>query len=178
MKEPIKKFSIRGERIIFRHINLADARGYFEAHQNKEAKENFMRVPKSLAEARKEIKGHIQRPKEKRREMFVIEVDGEFAGFIRIGDLKQKKNPYEGILGYGIHPKFRRKGLALKSVKLITNYAFKKYKLKRIVGRCRVSNKGSVRVLEKAGYKLEGIHRKELYKNGKFYDNMYWARVK
>jgi len=38
-------------------------------------------------------------------------------------------------------------------------------------------NKGSARVLEKAGYTLEGIHKKELCKHGVHLDNMCWAIV-
>lgn len=57
-------------------------------------------------------------------------------------------------------------------------YAFKKYKLVGIEARGRTFNKGSARVLEKAGYALEGIHKKELCKKGVYLDNMYWAMVR
>ena len=65
-----------------------------------------------------------------------------------------------------------------KAVKLITDYSFKKYKIKRISGRCRSFNKVSAKILEKAGYSFEGKHRKEIYKNKKYYDNLYYAKIK
>jgi len=46
--------------------------------------------------------------------------------------------------------------------KLLQN---KKYKLKRLEGWCRTFNKPSARVLEKSGFKLEGILRKNKCKN-------------
>jgi len=114
-------------------------------------------------------------------ETFAIEINGEFAGYVGIHSLNEnplKEKGAIGIIGYCMHPKFRGLGITTKAVKFLTEYAFKKYKLKRISGRCRSFNKASAKVLEKVGYKLEGIHRKESYKNGKYCDNIIWAKVK
>lgn len=111
-------------------------------------------------------------------EEFIIDIKGEVAGYISIHDLNKPHNEHAAIISYATHPKFRGKGFMTKTVKLITIYAFKKYKLKRISAGCRTFNKGSARVLEKAGYTLEGIHRKEACKNGKYLDNMHWAKIK
>lgn len=43
---------------------------------------------------------------------------------------------------------------------------------------CRTFNKASARVLEKSGYKLEGILRKNKFKDGKYLDDMLWAKTK
>lgn len=48
-----------------------------------------------------------------------------------------------------------------KAIKLFTNYSFKKFRLVRIQANVRTFNKTSVKVLEKAGYRLEGIQRKK-----------------
>ncbi len=77
-----------------------------------------------------------------------------------------------------MHPKFRGKGLTTKAVKYVVSFAFKKYSLKKIEARCRTFNKASARVLEKAGFVLEGILHKDLKKNGKYLDNMCWAKFK
>jgi len=68
--------------------------------------------------------------------------------------------------------------LATEAVKKVTSYGFKKLKLKRIYGYCRTFNKSSARVLEKAGYKLEGILRKNKYLRGKYVDDMVWGKVR
>ena len=39
-------------------------------------------------------------------------------------------------------------------------------------------NKASMKVLEKAGYKLEGILRKDVKKNNKFIDTFLFAKVR
>jgi ribosomal-protein-alanine N-acetyltransferase len=169
---------IKGKGFVLRPIKMSDAKAYFETMQDKETKKGFMTVPKSLQEAKKEIKEHVQRACKKTSETFAIDVDGEYAGYVKIDHENWDPKEYHGRIHYCTHPKFRGKGITTKAVKLVTEYAFKRYKFKRIVGRCRSFNKASARVLEKAGYKLEGIMRKDAFKDGKYYDNMIWAEVK
>jgi len=171
---------IKGEGFILRPLKLSDAQKYFECETDKKSMKNFMTTSISLNLIKTMIRKEIISLKKKKpkEETFVIDVGGDFAGYVVVHDLNQKFAEYKAIISYCMHPEFRGKGIMTKAVKLVTKYAFKKYKLKRLVGRVRTFNKASARVLEKAGYKLEGIHRKEVRKNGKYLDNMYWAKVK
>lgn len=170
---------IKTNDFILRHIELKDAKLYFESQQDKDAKKGFMSTPQTLDEAKKEIKEKLSAMKKSTGETFAIEIDGEYAGYVEIHDLTTKERyRHTAVIGYCIHPKYRGKGIATRAVKLVTSYAFKKYNLKRISGWCRTFNKASVRVLEKAGYKLEGIMRKNKFKDGKYLDDMIWAKVK
>lgn len=165
--------NIKGKGFVLRPLTTKDAQGYLECHRDKEAQKNFRSVPKNVNEAKKEIKDHIKENKK-----FAIIVDGDFAGFIT---LKLNNNPtykHSAIVGCGLHKDFRNSGLATKALKLITSYGFNKLKLKRIVGYCRSYNKASARVLEKAGYKLEGILKKSKFMHGKYVDDMIWAKVR
>ncbi|MEK6951694.1 MAG: GNAT family N-acetyltransferase [Nanoarchaeota archaeon] len=164
---------IKTKEFILRPITLGDAQGYLECHQDKEAKRNFMSVPKNLKEAEEEINGSI-----KKGLTWVIEVNKKFAGFVHLELNNNPKYKHSALVGFGIHPNFRGKGLATKSLKSITNYGFKKLNLVRISGMCRTFNKASAKVMEKAGYKLEGILRKNKFKDGKYLDDMIWAKVK
>jgi len=176
MKKTILKPKSR--RFILRHITSKDLNGYFESQQDKDAKKGFMRVPKNLKEAKKELQEKLNALKKKTGETFAIEINGEYVGYVEIHDLNQKYHEHKGIIGYCICKKFRGKGIATEAVKLVTDYAFKKYKLKRISGWCRTFNKASARVLEKARYKLEGIMRKNKFRDGKYLDDMIWAKLK
>jgi RimJ/RimL family protein N-acetyltransferase len=161
------------KEFILRPITIKDAQGYLECHHDKEAKRNFMSIPKNLNEARKEVKESL-----KKGITFAIEVNGEFAGFIHLELNNNLKYKHSAIISYGIRPNFRGRGIATKATKLVTDYGFKKLKLVRISGKCRTFNKASARVLEKAGFKLEGISRKKILKDGKYLDDMIWAKVK
>ncbi len=172
--------ALKSKEFILRHFRMSDAKGYFECQQDEMTKKGFMTTPASLAEAEKSVREKLVEYKKRKPhvESFVIDVNGEFAGFIDICDLYEKYFEHRAKLSYCIHPKFRNKGLATKAVKVVTPYAFKKYKLKRIWAWCRTFNKASARVLEKAGYKLEGILRKNKFRNGKYLDDMIWAKIK
>ena len=171
---------IKSGKFKLRHVKMSDAQMLFEIEQDKDTQKNMMSHAASINEVKNSIKKHFAEYKKKKpsKEKFIIEYGGKPAGEISIHDLNQPRIEHSGIISYALHPTFRGKGITTKAVKLITKHAFKKYGLKRISARCRTFNKGSVRVLEKAGYKLEGIHRKEVKKNGKYLDNMYWSIVK
>ncbi len=163
-----------------RHVKMSDLPAYFEIMRDKQVQKNFMNAPKTIKEARKKLKEKILGFKKKKptQESFAIIVDDKVAGFVDLHDLNKKYFLHRGIIGYCLVPEYRGKGITTKAVKMITDYAFKKYKLRRLEAFCRTFNKASARVLEKAGYKLEGILRKNKCKNGKYLDDMVWAKVK
>ena len=164
---------LKARGFVLRPIKLTDAQGYLECHQDEDAKANFTSVPMTLSEARKELEED-----KKYNKKFAIIVKEEFAGFINLELTSHPRYKHSAIVGYGIHKDFRGLGLATKSLKKITTYGFNELKLKRISGMCRTFNKASARVLEKAGYKLEGILRKNKFSKGKYLDDMIWAKVK
>ncbi|MBW2965019.1 GNAT family N-acetyltransferase [Candidatus Woesearchaeota archaeon] len=171
---------ITGNGFILRNILLSDAQGYLECHRDIHAKNAFNSVPETLAEAKKELRETLANMRRKPRleEMFAIEYQGSFAGF---ANLKYNDNPkykHSAVISYGIHEDYRCKGLATKVVKKLTAFAFNKRGLRRLSGNCRSFNRASARVLEKAGYTLEGIQKKQMYKKGKYFDNMLWAKVR
>ena len=168
---------LQGKGFILRKPRLSDTRSIYKYQQDKDVKKNMMTIPKSLSETRKDIQEMVNGRKGFIGEVFVIEVEGEATGIISFGQT-DKYDKTKVKIGYWIAKEFRRKGITTKAVKLVTNYAFKKYRLKRIEGFCRTFNKASARVLENAGYKLEGILRKNKFKNGKYLDDMIWAKTK
>ena len=57
-----------------------------------------------------------------------------------------------------------------EAVRLILKFGFGNLKLHRIYAKLFKENTGSVRVLEKCGFKLEGRMREERYRYGKWHD--------
>ncbi len=163
-------FKSKNPKFILRPKRKSDLQSWYKNQLDEDTARNFMSVPKNLEEAKKEFF-----EKSKNSESFVIDIDGEWVGSIGIHDIVKG---HKAIISYEIAKKYRGKGLATKAVKIVTEYFFKKYNLKRISGNVRTFNKASARVLEKAGYKLEGIFRKNKLKNGRFIDDMVWAKVR
>lgn len=168
------------KELILRHVKLSDAQVLFEIEIDKDNIKNMMSYDDDIKYIISGIKDQQKEYKKSKpsNEQIIIETPEGVAGYISIHGLNQPFTEHKAKMSYGLHPKFRGKGITTNAVKLVTKYVFKKYNLKRIEACCRTFNKASARVLEKSGFVLEGIHKKDLTKNGKYLDNMYWAIVK
>jgi [ribosomal protein S5]-alanine N-acetyltransferase len=168
---------IKTRKFILRPIKVTDAQAYLECHQDEDAKANFSSVPTNLEESKKEILEGKKGINAKNKK-FAITLNQKVVGFINLELNNRPTYKHSTNIGYGIHKDFRGRGLATKVLKKITEYGFNKLKLKRISAKCRTFNKASVKVLEKAGYKYEGTLHKNKYSNGKYFDDMIWAKWK
>ena len=63
-------------------------------------------------------------------------------------------------------------------MKIVTNFGFNKLKLRRVYAYVFTKNKTSARVLEKNGYKFEGLLRKHANKDGRLIDSLLYAKVR
>jgi [ribosomal protein S5]-alanine N-acetyltransferase len=106
--------------------------------------------------------------------VFAIEVNGEAVGGIGIhpqSDI-QRKN---AELGYWLAEPFWGNGIITQAIGQIVDYAFQNLDIERIFARPFGTNKGSQRVLEKAGFTLEARFEKTLFKNGHYEDELIYA---
>ena len=108
---------------------------------------------------------------------FAIEVDGEAVGSVGVFP---KDDVYckSAELGYWLGEPFWRKGIMNEAVSRICEQAFSNYDIVRIFAEPFARNMGSRRVLEKAGFELEGILKKSVFKNGVIEDSLMYAKLK
>lgn len=104
----------------------------------------------------------------------VIEVDGEFAGNIgvRIHNDILRMN---AELGYWIGDQYKSCGIMTGAVREIVQLVFDNFDVTRIYATPFGNNFASQRVLEKAGFRLEGIIEKKFIKNGVALDELIYA---
>lgn len=81
------------------------------------------------------------------------------------------------FLGYRLDEKNQRRGYMTEAVAAVTDYAFRELKLHRVEANVMPRNKASLRVLEKAGYREEGLARKYLKINGVWEDHIHMVRL-
>ena len=107
---------------------------------------------------------------------FAIEYRGALAGCI---GLVQQSDVYRlsAEIGYWIGEPFWGLGIATSAVKLLTEYGFNQLGLVRIYSGVFDFNKASQRVLEKSGFKMEGIFEKAVIKNGQICDEYRYAKL-
>lgn len=81
-------------------------------------------------------------------------------------------------LGYWLAEPYWGRGIATSAVLAITEYCFQYFSLKRIYAESYSTNLASHRVLEKAGFVLEGTMRANVIKKGKVLDQRLYAMVR
>jgi [ribosomal protein S5]-alanine N-acetyltransferase len=101
--------------------------------------------------------------------ILAIDIGGEAVGGIGIHpqDDIHKKN---AELGYWLAETYWGRGVMTLAVKQMVDFAFNTYDIDRVFARPFGTNKSSQRVLEKAGFTLEAILAKVLYKNNECMD--------
>src|SRR3954471_12741551 len=97
--------------------------------------------------------------------ILAIDINGEACGGIGIHPQEdvQRKN---AELGYWLAEPFWGNGIISRAIPQMVEYGFRHFDITRIYARPYGINLASQRVLEKAGFILEGRFEKTLYKNG------------
>ena len=104
----------------------------------------------------------------------VIEINGEASGGIGL-HLQSDIHKKNAELGYWLAEPHWGKGVMSKAVKQMIDYGFKTFEIERIFARPFGTNIGSKKVLDKAGFILEGKFEKTLFKNGEYFDELIYA---
>jgi RimJ/RimL family protein N-acetyltransferase len=95
----------------------------------------------------------------------------------RIGLIHHRTNqPYGTMeIGYFLLPSERGKGYGTEAVQLMVDYLFLSKNIVRIEAGTNLGNKASQRVLEKAGFKIEGTIRKREFVRGVWIGNYLYS---
>lgn len=81
-------------------------------------------------------------------------------------------------LGYWLAEDYWGQGVMTAAVRQICAEAFDKFEIVRIHAEPFAGNTGSRRVLEKAGFALEGVKRQSVWKNGELQDSCIYALLR
>jgi RimJ/RimL family protein N-acetyltransferase len=108
---------------------------------------------------------------------FAIEThEGEFLGlglFVRL-----ESEGRQGEIGYVVGPAARGKGVATRTLRLLTDWGFSELGLERIELWIDVANPASERVAERVGYMREGVLRSYWFKEDIRRDFGIWSRLR
>ena len=107
---------------------------------------------------------------------FVIDIDGLPIGVIGLV-LQEDIYKKSAEIGYWLGEPYWNHGYMTKAIGLMVDYGFNKLDLTRIFAGVFEYNKASRKVLEKAGFKFEGVFEKAVIKNGKLVDEYRYAVI-
>ena len=168
---------LQEEKIILRPLYNSDAAVLTQLADNRKIWINLrdrFPTPYSLEDANAFISST---EKEDPRVSFAIAYDTSFCGVIGLllqTDVYRKT----AEIGYWIGEPYWNKGIVTIAVKLLTNYAFDELGLIRVYAGIFDYNPGSMKVLQKNGYKQDGIFKKAIFKDGKVFDEYRFSKIK
>lgn len=168
---------LKKDKIVLRPLDDKDASALAVLANNKKIADNLRDIfpfPYALDNAVFFINMVKQ---EKPTMTFAIEFDGVLCGVI---GLVPQPDVYKNTaeIGYWIGEPFWSKGIATEAVNLITRHAFNELNFIRIHTGVFQHNTASMRVLEKCGFKNEGVFEKAVVKNGKILNEHRFAKIK
>ena len=100
--------------------------------------------------------------------------DGAFVGAITLDNIRRGPNQ-TGTMGYWTGLPFARQGYMAEAVQGVVEFAFKALDLSRIESACLPDNVPSRGVLEKSGFKYEGVAQAYIQINGRWRTHVLYA---
>lgn len=104
-------------------------------------------------------------------EFLVAKLDGRVVGFAGIHRLEGEAGEmsHVGEIGIAVHPSFQRKGIGTQLLKSCVDLA-KTRRFERLEADTLTHNKAMKRLLDKMGFKLEGVRSKRVKRDREYYD--------
>jgi ribosomal-protein-alanine N-acetyltransferase len=107
----------------------------------------------------------------------VMEHEGEIAGQLNIWGIA-RGSLASATIGYWVSERFAGLGITPTSVALATDLCFQELRLHRMEICIRPENAASLRVVEKLGFRYEGLRRRYIHINGDWRDHYCFALVR
>jgi ribosomal-protein-alanine N-acetyltransferase len=103
--------------------------------------------------------------------------DRAFLGAITLDNIRRGP-AQDGTLGYWIGEPYARQGYMREAIEAVVHYAFETLDLSRIQAACLPENKASRGVLEKCGFKYEGVAQSYLQINGRWRNHVLYSNLR
>ena len=141
------------DRLLLRRYDEKDIDAFYEIIHDKRLQEFITFPDLSYDEELNYIKKCIEEADIDKCEKWsiVLKDTNETVGNISINKVNKKHNYCE--VGYVVRYNYQGNGYASESLKLVTDYLLKKYRLVECL--CNSLNTKSIRVIEKCGFKLD-----------------------
>lgn len=148
--------TLRSERLVLRPLVESDSTAMHGVFRDDRTMRYWSSPPhETIEKTRDYVVGNAQQ--DRWLSWAVTETGGEALGWVVLGEHR------DGVreLGYILHRDFWGRGYAREAVTTIVEYGFRSLRLRRIFADCDPDNHGSIRILERLGFRREGHLRAE-----------------
>ncbi|MCV6825247.1 MULTISPECIES: GNAT family N-acetyltransferase [Halocynthiibacter] len=102
---------------------------------------------------------------------------GELLGALTLDNIRRGPSQ-AGTLGYWIGERHARNGYMREAIQAVTHYAFTVLDISRLEAACLPENTASRGVLEKSGFKYEGVAQSYLQISGRWRNHVLYANLR
>lgn len=174
---------LRGKRIYLRAPVLSDYRAWVEIREKSRA---FLTPWEPLWNEddleRSAFRHRIKRYNEETQAgtaypFFLFSTsDSRLLGGITLGNIRRGVGQ-NAMIGYWIGEPHAGQGYMSEALRLVIPFAFDQLRLHRLEAACIPSNERSIHILEKAGFRREGLLRSYLKINGMWQDHLLFSLI-
>jgi ribosomal-protein-alanine N-acetyltransferase len=173
--------TVRGDRVFIRRLEPSDAEQVLESRlANRAFLQPWEPVREASAYVLAGVRAELQFSVDlwDRQEGYVFGIftndDEAFVGGVALRNVSRGAWQ-NATLGYWVAEKHNGRGYATEAVRLATRFAFDQAHLHRLQAGTLLHNIASQRVLEKAGYRFEGVSLRYLRIDGRWQDHRMYA---
>ena len=180
MREAFRRLeALEGELVRLRPPKMSDAGDLFSFARDEENSRHVLWEPhRSMADSREVLRGIIRRNRKGLPATLAVTLKGDDRLIGTIGFQWINLEIRSCEIGYSIARRLWNRGLATDALKAILPFAFETLGLNRIEARHDTGNPASGRVMEHAGFQLEGIARESLMLKGRLADMANYALIR
>jgi len=165
------------ERLILRELRAGDVEAIFQFLSDEEVVRYYDQPMIHLQQAYNLIQRHRTRFENGEAIRWGITIKGENRVVGSCGFFRDITNFYAGI-SYVLDRPYWNKGFMTEALQAMIPFGFNSYHLNRIEAHIAQPNQASQRVLEKLGFREEGILRQRLFENNRFHDEKVFSLLK
>ena len=126
---------------------------------------------------RSSVRRLLQQHREGTGVPYVMEYHGQIVGQLNVWGMA-RGSLSSAAIGYWVSERFAGRGITPTGVALCTDIAFREHNLHRMEICIRPENRSSLRVVEKLGFRYEGIRRRYIHIDGDWRDHYAFALVR
>jgi [ribosomal protein S5]-alanine N-acetyltransferase len=125
-------------------------------------------------DVRGQLRGLLRQLDDQSGMPFVIEVQGQVQGQLNVANVMYG-SVSSAVLGYWVSPEVAGRGVIPTAVALVTDYLMDQVGLHRVEINVRPENTASLRVIQKLGFRYEGLKQRYIHINGDWRDHYVFA---